>query len=59
MKKIGLLGGTEPESTLMYYKELNARIDKMTNGREMPELSIESADIHMQKIIDLAMEQEF
>ncbi len=30
MKKIGLVGGTGPESTLMYYKELNSRIDKMT-----------------------------
>lgn len=26
MKKIGLVGGTGPESTLMYYKELNSRI---------------------------------
>ena len=23
MKKIGLVGGTGPESTIMYYKELN------------------------------------
>ena len=23
MKKIGLVGGTGPESTLMYYKEVN------------------------------------
>ena len=29
MKKIGLVGGTGPESTLMYYKELNSRIDVM------------------------------
>ena len=29
MKKIGLVGGTGPESTLMYYKELNSRIDKI------------------------------
>lgn len=27
MKKIGLVGGTGPESTLMYYKELNSKID--------------------------------
>lgn len=25
MKKIGLVGGTGPESTLMYYKELNEK----------------------------------
>lgn len=44
MKKIGLVGGTGPESTLMYYKELNTRIDRMTNGRKMPEVSIESVN---------------
>ena len=46
MKKIGLVGGTGPESTLMYYKELNTRIDKLTDGQEMPDLSIESVNFH-------------
>lgn len=46
MKKIGLVGGTGPESTLMYYKELNSRIDKRTNGQEMPDLSIESVNFY-------------
>lgn len=44
MKKIGLVGGTGPESTLMYYKELNSRIDKMTGGVQMPDLAIESVN---------------
>ena len=44
MKKIGLVGGTGPESTLMYYKELNARIDEATNGKHMPDIAIESVD---------------
>ena len=44
MKKIGLVGGTGPESTLMYYKELNSRIDKITNEKNMPEITIESLD---------------
>lgn len=44
MKKIGLVGGTGPESTLMYYKELNMRIDKMTGGRAMPDVAIESVN---------------
>ena len=44
MKKIGLVGGTGPESTLMYYKELNSRIDKITAGENMPDLAIESVD---------------
>lgn len=46
MKKIGLVGGTGPESTLMYYRELNSRIDKLTSGQTMPELSIESVDFY-------------
>ena len=44
MKKIGLVGGTGPESTLMYYKELNSRIDMLTKGALMPDLSIESVN---------------
>ena len=44
MKKIGLVGGTGPESTLLYYKELNAKIDEATGGKEMPEISIESVN---------------
>ena len=46
MKKIGLVGGTGPESTLMYYKELIAKIDELTNGTVMPDLSIESVNFH-------------
>ena len=44
MKKIGLVGGTGPESTLMYYKELNTRIDRITNGAEMPDIAVESVN---------------
>lgn len=44
MKKIGLVGGTGPESTLMYYRELNNRIDQLTNQSSMPDMVIESVD---------------
>ncbi len=44
MKKIGLVGGTGPESTIMYYKELNSKIDEATGSRNMPELVIESVN---------------
>ena len=44
MKKIGLVGGTGPESTLMYYKELNSRIDELTGGKAMPDIAIESVN---------------
>lgn len=44
MKKIGLVGGTGPESTLMYYKALNSGIDKITEGKAMPDIAIESVN---------------
>lgn len=44
MKKIGLVGGTGPESTVMYYKELNSKIDEATGGENMPEILIESVN---------------
>lgn len=44
MRKIGLVGGTGPESTLMYYKELNSRIDALTEGSAMPDVAIESVN---------------
>lgn len=44
IKKIGLVGGTGPESTLMYYKELNSRIDALTGGQAMPDVAIESVN---------------
>jgi len=44
MKKIGLVGGTGPESTIMYYKKLNAEIDRLTDGKTMPDIAIESVN---------------
>ena len=44
MKKIGLVGGTGPESTIMYYKKLNSEIDEITKGKAMPDIAIESVD---------------
>lgn len=44
MKKIGLVGGTGPESTLSYYKKLNDDIDRLTNGESMPDVCIESVN---------------
>ena len=44
MKKIGLVGGTGPESTLMYYRELNSRIDSLTGEKAMPDIAIESVN---------------
>lgn len=57
MKKIGLVGGTGPESTAMYYKELNSRIDKATFGGEMPEIAIES--VNFRKAWDLVSSEKY
>lgn len=51
MKKIGLVGGTGPESTLMYYKELNSRIDKMTGGSEVIALTAATMHIVYEQIV--------
>lgn len=57
MRKIGLVGGTGPESTLMYYKELNSKIDEATGGRTMPELSIES--VNFRKAWEMVSSQQY
>ncbi len=46
MKKLGLVGGTGPESTMVYYRELNKRIHEKTNGEEFPEIVIESVNLY-------------
>lgn len=45
MKKLGLIGGTGPESTLIYYKEINRRYNEKSGGKSFPELAIESVNL--------------
>lgn len=42
MKKIGLLGGLSPESTVEYYKIINSQVRKILGGCSSAELIIES-----------------
>lgn len=42
MKKIGLLGGLSPESTVEYYKIINSQVRKVLGGCSSAELIIES-----------------
>lgn len=44
MKKLGLIGGIGPESTLLYYKKITERVYKRENL--FPPLLIESLDVH-------------
>ena len=57
MKKIGLIGGTGPESTLVYYKELNTRLNKTAGGKAFPEIAIESLDLY--KALDLVSSEKY
>ncbi len=57
MKKIGLVGGTGPESTLMYYKELNSQIDQITKGKAMPDIAIES--VNFRKAWDMVVNEDY
>ena len=57
MKKLGLVGGTGPESTLTYYKELNRIINEKTDGKAFPELVIDSVDLL--KLVPLLKEEKY
>ena len=46
MRKIGLVGGTGPESNIMYYKKLNSDIDKLTEGKTMPDIAKTLSEEH-------------
>ncbi|MDO5559789.1 MAG: amino acid racemase [Oscillospiraceae bacterium] len=45
MKKLGLIGGTGPESTIVYYKEITGGVQKQLNQNVFPPLSIESLSV--------------
>lgn len=46
MKKLGLVGGTGPESTLVYYREINRLVHMRANGEAFPEISVESVNLY-------------
>ena len=46
MKKLGLIGGTGYESTLVYYRELNRIVNEKCGGKVFPEMIIESVDLY-------------
>ncbi len=57
MKKIGLIGGTGPESTLVYYRELNRRINEKYGKAGFPELVIES--VNLNRVLSLVAAARF
>jgi aspartate racemase len=44
MKKLGLIGGTGPESTVVYYRAITSEVQKITG--DFPELVIESLSVY-------------
>lgn len=55
MRKLGLVGGMGPESTLMYYHDIVYGVQKSI-GR-FPELTVESVDVS--KILECCQEREY
>ena len=54
VKKVGLVGGTGPESTLMYYKKLKSlkrAAQRLSQNESSKSWKVE---IHLQKLIELA-----
>ena len=45
MKKIGLIGGTGPESTIVYYRRLVYDVQKRAGSACFPNLTIESLSV--------------
>ena len=46
MKKLGLIGGMGPESTLLYYREIAAAYHRRAPGCAFPALTIETVDMY-------------
>lgn len=45
MKKLGLIGGTGPESTVVYYRKITSGVQKQLNRDVFPHLTIESLSV--------------
>lgn len=57
MKKLGLIGGTGPESTLIYYKELTSGVQKRLKSNVFPHLSIESLSVF--EVLDFCERKDY
>lgn len=57
VKKLGLIGGTGPESTLFYYHELVYGVSERMGGSFFPPLTIENLNIF--KMLGFCQRQEY
>ncbi|MCR5218286.1 amino acid racemase, partial [Treponema sp.] len=57
VKKLGLIGGTGPESTLVYYREINRIVNEACGKKHFPEIAIESVDLY--KALELVANKDY
>lgn len=57
MKKLGLIGGTGPESTLLYYRKFVYEANKRVGDTYFPPLTIESINVY--NVLDMCARQEY
>ena len=51
MKKLGILGGMGPESTLLYYKEIAAGYKRKDEDGNFPALTIETVNMYEIRVL--------
>jgi aspartate racemase len=56
VKKLGLIGGTGPESTIIYYRELEAKVCEARGGAYFPPMTIESLSVY--RVLGYCREQD-
>lgn len=57
MKKLGLVGGMGPESTILYYHDIMYGVQKTVGGEYFPNLTIESVNVF--EVLRLCREEKF
>ena len=57
MRKLGILGGMGPESTLLYYKEIASGFKKRDKNGYFPALTIET--VNMYEMLDFCKTQQY
>lgn len=57
MKKLGLIGGIGPESTVLYYTYIVYGVQERMGGRAFPPVTIESLDVY--RVLDLCARRDF
>ena len=57
MNKLGLIGGTGPESTIVYYKEIEYGVQKKSGQNFFPNLTIESLSVF--EVLNFCGQQDY